>query len=273
LKNRWRIIQSPPALAAFNMALDEALLLHVAEKTELPTLRLYAWETPTLSLGFSQKCEDVDFARLDQNGWQWVRRPTGGKAILHADELTYSITAPFDEPLVNGSLLESYQRISLGLQKTLALLGIETDAAKEYPILAGQTRMNPVCFQTPSNFEITWNNKKIIGSAQSRKSHGVLQHGSLPLFGDLTRITTVLKYADEDERRAGAQRLLERASTLETATGRKRSWEEVAHALETAFSQQYSIEFISGVPSENELAMAAELVQEKYGNSHWNCRL
>src|SRR5690606_14878512 len=109
---KWRLIRTQPAAGAWNMAVDEAVLEAVGQGDVLPTLRLYAWNPPCLSLGFAQPVQDVDRAALARLGWELVRRPTGGRAILHTDELTYSVIAPLDEPRVAGSVLESYRRLS-----------------------------------------------------------------------------------------------------------------------------------------------------------------
>ncbi len=269
----WRFIQTPPASGAYNMAVDEVFLYSASQKTTSPTLRLYSWQVPTLSLGYAQKAADVDLDALNERGWQLVRRPTGGKAILHTDELTYSITASSDEPLVSGSLLESYQRISHTLQKALELLGVATFANNQYNLPAGITKNDPVCFKAPSNFEITWNGKKLIGSAQARKLGGVLQHGSLPLYGDLTRINQVLDYETLNDRETASQKLLDHAVTLEGATGRIIPWEACSQAIIDAFSSDCGIDFIPTQISEDEERMAAELMESKYGTQAWNFRL
>jgi lipoyl(octanoyl) transferase len=271
--NSWRLIHSPPSSSAFNMALDEALLFFSAQKTSLPTLRLYSWEVPTLSLGYAQPSADVDQSELSRRNWQIVRRPTGGKAILHTDELTYSISAPLDNPLVAGSLLESYQRISKVLQKALQLLGIMTNADDEPELPIKHSKNEPVCFQTPSNFEITWKGKKLIGSAQARKCGGVLQHGSLPLYGDLSRITQVLTYSSEFERKSAAQKTLAQATTLEAASGRIISGEEVSETIIKSFELEFRMIFLPGQPTHEELDFTQELVQTKYGSDSWNFRI
>ncbi len=97
---------------AWNMAVDELILEHIGRGASLPTLRLYSWQPPCLSLGHAQPFADVDVHRLEERGWEVVRRPTGGRAILHTDELTYSVIAPTDEPRVAGSILESYNRLA-----------------------------------------------------------------------------------------------------------------------------------------------------------------
>src|SRR5512134_1377767 len=116
----WRLLITPPTPGAWNMAVDEAILEHIGRGASSPTLRLYAWTPACLSLGHAQPFADVDTLRLHQHGWEVVRRATGGRAILHTDELTYSVIAPVDEPRVAGSVLESYNRLAQAL-----LLGVK----------------------------------------------------------------------------------------------------------------------------------------------------
>jgi len=255
------------------MALDESLLVHAALKKSPPTLRLYSWDVPTLSLGYSQPIRDVDPKAIQVTGWGYVRRPTGGKAILHTDELTYSITSSVDEGLMAGSLLESYQRVSGALQKALLLLGVNVTADSKYTIPEEVRPSDPVCFKIPSDYEITWNHKKLIGSAQSRKSGGVLQHGTLPLCGDLTRITRVLSYSSEAERERAKQNIQNYAATLLEATGRNISWQEASEAFVAGFSSQTNLELVEAEPSADELKMAKELMETKYSTTTWNQRI
>src|SRR6476659_8951378 len=104
----WRLVLSLPSDGPLNMAVDEAILLAVAEGSSPPTLRFFDWTPPCLSLGYSQPAAEVDFGRLARLGYSLVRRPTGGRAILHTDELTYSVIAPMEEPRVRGGVMESY---------------------------------------------------------------------------------------------------------------------------------------------------------------------
>lgn len=269
----WRLIITEPHHGAWNMALDEALLKSAAERTVIPTLRLFNWDPAALSLGFAQPYSDVDLRSLEEKGWDLVRRPTGGRAILHIDELTYSVTAPLDDPILNGSLLESYRKISNALLKSLAVLGVDAIGDKEYPNGNGKSTPNPVCFETPSNYEITAGGKKLIGSAQARKYGGLLQHGSLPLRGDLTRITQVLKYESEQARQLDANQILDHAVTLEMVLGRIVSWNTAAEAFLEGFSSTFNIHFERCSPTEPELRMADELVRTKYNSSTWTLRM
>lgn len=271
---KWRLLLTPPAHGAWNMAVDEAILLEVGQGKSLPTLRLYAWEPPCLSLGYAQPLSDVDLERVLARGWEVVRRPTGGRAVLHTDELTYSVIAPVKEPRVAGTLLESYQRLAGALVEALRLFvpggkrrGLVLPVEVQEKVLVPATQnTNPVCFEIPSAFEITVDGKKLIGSAQARRKEGVLQHGSLPLHGDLSRISQVLVYPDEAARTRAAVRLLERATTVETALGRMVNWEEAAQAFSTAFRTVFNLDLEPGDLSRAEKIRADDLVIRKYSH-------
>ncbi len=264
----WRLLRTSPARGAWNMAVDEAILEAVGKRKVLPTLRLYAWAPPCLSLGYAQPVSDADTNALNEYGWDLVRRPTGGRAILHTDELTYSVIAPLDEPRVAGGVLESYCRLSMALLDALHRLGLEAQAARQYTLPQGAQPAGPVCFEVPSNYEITVEGRKLIGSAQARKLNGVLQHGSLPLWGDLARITRALRYPDEDTRQRAAQRLLSHAANVEML-GKKISWEESALAFEAAFQSVLHIQFHHDELTDEERARADELVSSRYSHPTW----
>ncbi len=269
----WRLIVSKPLDGAWNMAVDEALLEAVGAKIVPPTLRLYAWEPPCISLGLAQPVSDVDIDALKQSGWQLVRRITGGRAVLHTDELTYAVIAPLHEERVEGSVLESYRRLAQALLRAMDILGLPAQSDSKYPLPAGARPNEPICFDVPSRYEITANGKKIIGSAQARRLAGVLQHGSLPLTGDLTRITLALRFEGEAARRAAARRLLDHATTLETFLGRNVTWDEVAKAFKAAFEDCLDLQLVPGHMSGTELKRAAELVRDKYTNPTWTSRI
>jgi lipoate-protein ligase A len=133
--------------------------------------------------------------------------------------------------------------------------------------------LNPICFEVPSTYEITVNGKKLIGSAQARKKEGVLQHGSLPLTGDLTRICDALVFKDEASRQNAAERLLAHATTVESVTGVKTDWETAAQAFVKGFEAQLGIRFQRGEMSRSESERAEEFVKEKYANQIWTERI
>jgi lipoyl(octanoyl) transferase len=268
---QWRLVRTAPSNGAWNMAVDEAILEAAGSRQVLPTLRLYAWTPPCLSLGFAQSVKEVDRTALAENGWDLVRRPTGGRAILHTDELTYSVITPPDEPRMAGGVLESYGRLSGALVNALQRLGLPAYADKEYPIPTGSQAGEPVCFEIPSNYEITVDGKKLVGSAQARRKEGILQHGSLPLHGDLTRITQALNYPDEGARSRAAIRLLTHATNIQML-GRSITWEESADAIVSAFCEMLNLDLVEKPLNPTELRRANELVDQKYGNPSWTDR-
>lgn len=266
----WRLLITPPARGAWNMALDESILEHIGRGQAAPTLRLYAWDPACLSLGYAQPFADVDVVRLEERGWEVVRRATGGRAILHTDEITYSVIAPNHEPRLAGTVLESYNRLAQALLRAVQELGLPVEL-KDGKV-ENSSIPNPVCFEVPSTYEITVDGKKLIGSAQARKKEGVLQHGSLPLTGDLARICEALTFENELARQGASRRLLERATTVESALGREVSWEASAQAFIHAFEAQLGLSLLKGSLSESESRRTEELVKEKYDHPSWTER-
>jgi lipoyl(octanoyl) transferase len=269
---KWRLLLTEPAPGAWNMAVDEAILEKSREGKVLPTLRLYAWKPPCLSLGYAQSIHDVDFNLLAAKGWDIVRRPTGGKAILHVDELTYSVIGPHTEPRLVGSVIESYRCLSNALLEALHMVNLPAHANSE--VYSSQRNTNgPVCFEVPSNYEIVVNSKKLIGSAQARKKEGVLQHGSLPLTGDLRRITEVLHFPKEEDRLTAGERLLARATTVESVLNQSISWKEAAQAFTRAFAKVLNLDLIEEGLTSEEQERVEELIVTKYGSRQWTARV
>jgi Lipoate-protein ligase A len=275
--NTWRLLITPPergAPGAWNMAVDESILEHAqaGRGESLPTLRLYAWDPACLSLGHAQPFADVDTVRLQERGWEVVRRATGGRAILHTDELTYSVIGSAEEPILTGGVLESYNRIALALLSAVKSLDLPVEMKEHVGQIGNLTYPNPVCFEVPSTYEITVDGKKLIGSAQARKREGVLQHGSLPLTGDLTRICQALVFENEAARAEASKRLLARATTVESALGWSVSWDTAAQKFIQAFESELGLCFEKGELSESESRRTEELVKEKYGQPSWTER-
>lgn len=252
------------------MAVDEAVAQGIAAGLVPPTLRFYAWEPPCVSLGRNQPVAGIDLGRCAARGYGVVRRPTGGRAILHTDEMTYSIVASPENPLMQGYVLDSYLRISHGLVAGLRHLGID---AEEAP---GTNRAGPdvsaACFEVPSAYEIVASGRKILGSAQARRSTSVLQHGSLPLTGDLTRVVDCLAFTDEAEREALRTSLQGHAATVEELLGRVVSYDEAVKAMARGMAEALGIELVPGDLTEQERDWCRELLADKYRHDSWTMR-
>jgi lipoate-protein ligase A len=271
-KETWRLLITPPNTGGWNMALDEAILEAVTHQTQSPTLRLYAWSPYCLSLGHAQPIEDVNLNTLSTCGWDLVRRPTGGRAILHADELTYSVCAPLNNAHVQGGVIESYRMIADALLNALEKIGIQADSKPKDQQQKHRSE-DPVCFQFPSDYEITFAGKKIIGSAQARRSGALLQHGSIPLFGDISRIISCLKFETPANEERAKVNLLSKAATIKDVAGQRVSWKEVALAMIEAFEERFLIDLVQHAVSDEELSRAKQLAADKYNHSDWTYRI
>ena len=163
------------------MAFDEALLDYVVEEApeeKVAWLRLYRWQTPTISFGrFQKPNKEVDLAKAEEMGLSTVKRPTGGKALVHDDEVTYCVVLPAKSPLAKCSIAQSHRRLADGLAWALSELGLEVTVGK--PEARGKRGATVPCFAEHLAESVLVNNKKIAGSAQYRRQGGLLQHGSV----------------------------------------------------------------------------------------------
>lgn len=267
----WRLLIHEAAPGALNMAVDEAISRAVAAGDAPPTLRFYAWAPPCVSLGRHQPLAAIDTARCRALGYDIVRRPTGGRAILHTDEFTYSAIATPDQPPMQGLVLDSYLRLSRGLAAGLARLGIPAEPAPATH-RAGPNA-SAACFEVPSAHELVAAGRKLLGSAQNRRAKVVLQHGSLPLYGDLTRLVECLALPDEAERAKLRRTLADHGGTVEQILGRRVTFDEVATAMAAGFQEALGLELAPGELSPDELALATTLAREQYGDPTWTERV
>jgi lipoate-protein ligase A len=266
----WRLIIGSEADGATNMAVDQAILEAMIEAISPPTLRFYAWSPPCLSLGRSQRLSDVDLEACRAAGVDVVRRPTGGRSILHADELTYSVALLQTDARAEGGVLEGYRRLSQGLLAGLQRLGVSVVQA----MARRETRADPtaICFETPADYELTVDGRKLVGSAQWRARGGVLQHGTLPLSGDLTRIVDYLVFS-RVERESQRRQLRLRALTLEEATGQVIPFDRVARDLAAGFAQALNLNLVPGRLTSHERLLVAKLRETIYACPDWTARL
>jgi lipoyl(octanoyl) transferase len=243
------------------MAVDEALMTQVGEGKSQPVLRLYQWSPPCVSLGRRQPLAGVNLERLRADGYDVVRRETGGWAILHTDELTYSVTLTPDDPRADGPILDAYRKLSQGLVAGLALLGVDADM--QAASASGTHNLSAACFEVPSAYEITAGGRKLIGSAQSRPNGRVLQHGSLPLYGDIARVTRYLAFASEAARDQLTAQLRAHATTLADVAGREITFAEAAGAMRAGFASALNLSLQAGALTDQERALAGKIATMK----------
>jgi lipoate-protein ligase A len=200
-------------------------------------LRFYEWEPPAISLGRFQKIETaVDQEACKRLGVDIVRRITGGRAVFHNKELTYSIVARTDDPLFPSSVHGTYKVIAAGLVAGLKNLGIDAEIvsrANRYAALVEKNPKDPACFSSPSWYEIVANGKKIIGSAQRRLSGAFLQHGSILISYDPKLEAQVILGGG-----AGSS-----VTSIEDVLGGNLSLDEIKRAFQQGFRIAFGIDF------------------------------
>ncbi len=260
--NFTRIIIQKEKNAFYNMALDEAICEAVRKELSPPTLRIYKWERPTLSLGYFQKISDIDRSYCNEKDYPIVRRQTGGRAILHDDELTYSFCAKKNSMKFNGKLHNDYTIISTALVEGMKMCGIDAEISFTRKRAADQK--SPACFKVVSYGEVTVNNKKVIGSAQKRYKDGFLQHGSL-LFGfNEDELRKILKGSGDDD--------FSGIGAVDKCRD-KESYGKLVQSLKRSFENVLNARMITDEPSKYELKLAKELEAEKYSTEEWNAKL
>jgi lipoate-protein ligase A len=257
----WRLLLDPPAAGAWNMAVDEVLLDGVAAGGALPTLRFYGWAPACLSLGYFQPFEVVDVAACRRLGVDVVRRPTGGRAILHDRELTYSVALPLSLLGDDRAVLPSYHRVSLALERGLNRLGAPVVLA---PAIAAQPGPDhgPVCFDRPSAHEILLDGRKLVGSAQVRRATAILQHGSILIEPRIDRLLACLRLPDGPAGRIedGVAGLAE-IGDFEPA--------QIAGVLADAFAQEFGARLVASGLRSDERRDAEAMAASKYQTVTW----
>jgi lipoate-protein ligase A len=261
----WRLLLDPPASGAWNMAVDEVLLDGVAAGSAPPTLRFYQWAPPCLSLGYFQPFEVVDVEGCRALGVDLVRRPTGGRAILHDRELTYSVAMPARMLGDDGGVLPSYHRLSQALEAGLNRLGVPVVLAPESAAQAAPAH-GPVCFDRPSAHEILLDGRKLVGSAQVRRATAILQHGSILIEPRIANLLACLRLPDgpaggliED----GVAGLAE-VGNFEPA--------RIAAALADAFGERFGVAVARGPLRPDEWQAVEALAASKYQTAAWTER-
>jgi lipoate-protein ligase A len=257
----WRLILSGAGTGPWNLALDEAIFRFVRDGAHAPTLRLYEWSAPTLSIGYAQdRGRDVDEAACRELGIEVLRRITGGRAVLHDREVTYAVAAPAGEPGFGSGLETAYGAIASGLAAGLRLLGLDPAPG---PGGAAPASRHPACFAALARHELGIGGRKLVGSAQRREGGAFLQHGSILLASHEALLARVLRRSPPRGAGGGMTGL---ADFLEPLPPRERIVAAIAAGCESA----WGIRLRSATPSRHETLLARELETARYRTEGWN---
>ena len=268
MHTHWRFLDTGAGNAAMNMALDEALLLTHEAGTTLPTLRVYSWSAPTLSLGYAQStAKEVNRDACQRLGIAVVRRPTGGRAVLHDHEVTYSVVMPTTVADGSSALTEQYRQIGLALATALRQAGLTVHL--ERPHRQSPAQRSPACFAALSRYELSATGRKLVGSAQKRRQRALLQHGSIPLTLDRQRLFECLHVPPAQRAALVTEAYTSMAAVHEVATD-SISPAALHEALRVGFATTFGVEVVPGALLPEEQYLAQELYTTKYTTSTWN---
>ncbi|MEG1311130.1 MAG: lipoate--protein ligase family protein [Romboutsia sp.] len=266
--DKWRVIRNKTYNGAMNMAIDEAIMIAYKEKKVKPTLRFYTWEPVCLTIGYFQKMEEeINLDACKNMNVDCVRRITGGRAVLHENELTYSIIVGEDNPLMDKSINVSYKFISEGLVKGLNLCNIFTDDLNKGERI-GRDNLSAACFNAHSSYEITMNKKKVVGSAQNRKNGVILQHGSIVLDFDVDKLFELIKTEDEDKKERLIRFTSRKASGIENESKLKIDITKLEVNLIKAIQSHFRAQFVEEELSEYEINIAKKLYLKYSSDEH-----
>ncbi|MFS0775996.1 biotin/lipoate A/B protein ligase family protein [Neobacillus sp. 3P2-tot-E-2] len=273
-KEVWRFIDSGNCSPSFNMALDEALLDWHSQGKIPPVIRFYGWDPATLSIGYFQKVDkEIDLEAVKAHGLGFVRRPTGGRGVLHEHELTYSVIVSEDHPEMPKTVTEAYRVISEGILKGFHQLGLEAYFAVPRTDEERSALKNPrsaVCFDAPSWYELVVEGRKVAGSAQTRQKGVILQHGSILLDLDEDKLFSLFKYPSERVKDRMKSSFKSKAVAINEISPRKITLEEAKEAFYKGFAEGLNIELESYDLTEEELSYVNKIAKERYESDEWN---
>ena len=253
MKEQWRLLQTGFSTASTNMAVDRAILVANSEGKVPPTVRFYGWMPPAISIGYFQSLTDeIDLDVCKKLGVNYVRRITGGGAVFHDKELTYSIVIPESHPEIPKNIMKSYGRICGAVMKGLEHLGIESEYAPINDIVTG--------------------GRKISGNAQTRKLETVLQHGTVIMDVDVDKMFSLLKVPNEKIKDKLIADVKQRVTSIRHILGKDVRFEEVAKAMKMGFEEEFHVELIEGKLIKEELVLAKKFEKECFSADDWNHR-
>lgn len=273
-KEVWRFIDSGAGSPSFNMALDEALLDWNSEGKIPPVIRFYGWNPATLSIGYFQKVErEIDMEQVKAHGLGFVRRPTGGRGVLHEHELTYSVIISEEHPDMPKTVTEAYRVISEGILKGFHHLGMDAYFAVPRTAEERDSLKNPrsaVCFDAPSWYELVVEGRKVAGSAQTRQKGVILQHGSILLDLDEDKLFSLFKYPSDRVKERMQKAFKSKAVAINEISKERITIEQAKEAFKRGFAEGLNIELEPYELSAEELAYVNKIAKERYEQDEWN---
>ncbi len=269
MRETWGLLDCGYGDAATNMATDEALLQWHSKGEIPPTIRFYGWNRPSLSVGYFQDIKKtIDLTGIEKHQCELVRRLTGGSAVLHDKEITYSIIVSEKHHKIPPSVNEAYYVLSQGLLEGYHLLGVPADFA--IPERELKRDRSAVCFEKPAIYEMVVDKKKISGNAQTRKQGVLLQHGSIPFEFDADMLFDLFLFSSEEKRQRQKLAFASKATSINDITGRSHTYEDMRDAFLRGFQDSLQIETEIMTLTNEQKQYIDYLATTKYRAKIWN---
>ncbi|SDY55663.1 lipoate-protein ligase A [Evansella caseinilytica] len=270
----WAFLDTGLKGPAYNMALDEKLMDWHRQKQIPPVIRFYGWEPATLSVGYFQNVEkEINQEAVKAHQLGFVRRPTGGRGVLHDDELTYSVIVCENHPKMPATVTEAYRVISEGLLEGFKRLGLQAAFSIPRTVEEKEQLKRPrsaVCFDAPSWYELVVEGRKIAGSAQTRQKGVILQHGSIILSLDEDKLFDVFNYPNEKVRTRMQRAFKKKAVAISDLTSKLITIDDMKASFKAGFENALGITLIPLVLSAEQEMETVELARTKYSTDEWN---
>jgi lipoyl(octanoyl) transferase len=255
--------------AAYHMAVDEAMITAYRSAKMPPTLRLYTWQRPSLTIGYFQSIqEELDWSVCQSNKIPVIRRITGGRAVLHGRDLTYSVVAGPSSIFPTKSIQKTFLTISRAFLLSFSYLGLRAEAVASSP----KHVKTPLCFASPSWYEIVCEGRKVIGSAQRRWRDAFLQQGSVLIEFNPLDFYRFFRFPTEKHRTMMVRRAGKQAAGLSECARRTVSFQEVQEAMVVGFERALGIVLKPGTLTAQEIEIARYLTLNKYSLDDWNLK-
>jgi len=272
---KWRFLNTGFGDGITNMAMDEVFATEIVPREKISVFRIYRWKPYAISLGYHQNSRQLRLDKCRKDGIDVVRRPTGGKAVLHAQELTYSVIISRESKFYAEDILTTYNRISMGLLAGLKLFNVDAKLVERYDGSGKSSnyKHSIPCFSHSAKYEIAVNDKKLVGSAQRRYENSILQHGSILIGPFHLKLADYILFKNKEQANSFRTELGQKTTFISEILAAPVDWEALAEAIKTGIQNYFQIELVKSQLSPRESAevkKARETYPKIGGNHHEN---
>ena len=256
----WRFINTGFQDAYTNMAIDEVISQKSVLRDKKPVLRVYGWKPFAISLGYNQNENEIDIEKCKKDNIDIVRRPTGGRAVFHAEEVTYSFSIPRSLPIFKKDTLSIYNLISQGLVEGLKSIGIAAELESKESKNFSKSESNIPCFSSSAKYEISYKGRKLVGSAQRRFENSILQHGSILVSVEHLKLGEYIIKLNEVEYESFTRQLYKKTISISQIMTTPLNYDKIIWGIKNGFQKKFNIHFLEGQLTPHEYSEVNKLI-------------